>query len=191
MKSDKIHIEEENTQLIWGLVSVVSIATATYMLTNAFMAGSWELASYTQIISLLFFTLGFYGIIRISTPLYHFVLSIKESTLVIEIWQESEQPIDIKTVQLDSIEELRIAPHAPRSPNEALFDFSTSYYLLYQTKGDANFNRLISLEGESFTLKVDDIRTVVEFLVSHHSEIHVPESDTIFMNIRQAKPAGH
>lgn len=180
MKSDKIHIDEENTQLIWGLVSVVSIAAATYMLTNAFMAGSWTLASYTQIISLLLFTLGFYGIIRISTPLYHFVLSISESTLQIEIWQESEQPIDIKTVQLNAIEELRIAPHTPRSPNEALFDFTTSYYLLYKTKDNDNFKRLISLEGESFTLKVDDIKKVMGFLVSHHPAIHVPEENVFF-----------
>ncbi|MBN2733083.1 MAG: hypothetical protein JXR26_11695 [Balneolaceae bacterium] len=182
MKSDKINIDEENTQLIWGLVAVVSIAAATYMLTNAFMAGSWHWAGYKQLMSMALFIIGFYGITRISTPLYHFVLSISESTLQIEIWQESEHPIDIKTVQLNSIEELRIAPHTPRAPNEALFDFSTSYYLLYKTTDNDNFKRFISLEGESFTLKVDDIKKVMDFLVSHNPAIHVPDENTIFLN---------
>lgn len=181
MKSDKINIDEENTQLIWGLVAVVSIAAATYMLTNAFMAGSWHWAGYKQLMSMALFVIGFYGITRISTPLYHFVLSISESTLQIEIWQESEQPIDIKTVPLNSIEELRIAPHIQRSPNEALFDFSTSYYLLYKTTDSDNFKRLISLEGESFTLKVDDIKKIIRFLKMHHNTIRVPDKQSLFI----------
>lgn len=181
LKTNKIYIDEENTQIIWGLVTVVSIGIATYVLLNAFMAASWQWAGYKQLLSMALFIIGFYGIIRLSSPLYHFILEVEDETLLIEIWKESEQPIDVKKVQLDSIEELRIAPHTPRSPNEALFDFTTSYYLLYKTKENDNFNRLISLEGESFTLKVDDIKKIIRFLKIHHNTIRVPDKQKLFL----------
>jgi hypothetical protein len=185
LKAEKIHIDEENTQIIWGLVAVVSIGLATYMLINAFMAGSWQTAGYTQIAGLILFTISFYGIVRISSPLFHFVMHAKDQILTIEIWREGDQPLDVQTFDLSTMQELRIAPHAPRSPNEALFDFSSSYYLLYRNDEQDDFHRLIDLEDESFTLKVEDIGKIMKFIFSHNSSIEVPADDALFMNINQ------
>lgn len=184
MKAKKIHIDEENTHLFWGLISVFSIASATYLLTNAFMAGSWSIAGYTQIISLLLFTLGFYGIIRLSSPLFHFVLSVSGATLIVEIWQDESEPLDIQEIALDSIAELRIAPHSPRSPNEALYDFSTSYHLLYRNEQSAEFRRLIDYDSAAFTLKVEDIVKIIQFVRKHEPEIKIPAEQSVYFGVR-------
>lgn len=181
MKSSKIHIEEENTQIIWGLVAVVSIGLATYVLINAFMAASWHWAGYKQLLSMALFIIGFYGIIRVSTPLFQFVLRIRGNILEIEIWRESDRPLSVKTFPLDEIAELRIAPHNPRNSKEALFDFSTNYHLLFRTVDNDEFVRLIKLEGESFTLKVDDIKRIIQFLRNHQNSIKVPSEPTLFL----------
>lgn len=185
MKTKEINIDEENTNLIWGLVAIVAIAGATYMLTNAFMAGSWELATYTQLISLALFILGFYGIIRISTPLFHFVLRVTDDQLKIEIWQEGDQPVDVQLIPLQQIKELRIAPHTPRAANDALFDFSSSYYLLYRLTSTASFKRLIDLEGKAFTLKVEDIKKIINFISGHNPAIDVPDNDAVFVELKK------
>ncbi len=182
MSTDKIHIYEENTQIIWGLIAIVSIGIATYTLFNAFMAVSWQWAGYKQLLSMALFILGFYGIIKISTPLYHFVLKVTDSTLNIEIWREGDEPLDIKSLSLRAIDELRVAPHTPRAPDEALFDFSTSYHLLYRLRDDTEFRRLIKLQDASFTLKVEDIKKIVEFLSSHNSEITIPDTSRFHLN---------
>ena len=181
MKQKKIHIDEENTQIIWGLIAMVSIGFATYILINAFMAGSWKIAGYTQLASIVLFTIGFYGIIRISSPLFHFILYEDHGQLIIEIWKEGEEPVDIKTVALNDIQELRIAPHSPRAPNEALFDFSSSYYLLYRKNEEHDFHRLIDLEDESFTLKVEDIGKIIGFLKQYQATISIPEEHSLFI----------
>ena len=182
MKSEKLYIDEENTHILWGLVAVVSIGMASYILINAFMAGSWEIAGSTQLLSLALFSIGFYGIIRISSPLFHFILFVEENMLHIETWKEGEKPVHVKTLALDNIEALRIAPHTPRSAGEALYDFSTSYHLLYKERESGQYKRLIDPEGESFTLRVEDIRKVIRFLRSHGESIDIPEEESLFLN---------
>lgn len=177
MDINALHIDEENTTLLWGLVSVIAIATATYMLSNAFMAGNW---SVLQLISIFLFSLGIYGIIRLSTPLLHFVLCVEDDILKIEIWQEGDTPKDIQYIPLYSIQELRIAPHTPRDAGDALFDFSTSYHLVCLMKEEALFRRLIEIDHASFTLKVDDIKHIIHFLHSHNPSIIVPEIGGLF-----------
>jgi hypothetical protein len=181
LKTDKLHIHEENTQIFWGLISIVAIGMATYMLANAFLAGTWSIAGYKQIISIALFSIGFYGIIRISSPLFHFVLSVSGSVLSIETRKGEETPLHTQKLDLKMISALRIAPHTPRSSNEALFDFSTGYHLLYQKRKSAAWNRLIDPKDESFTLKVEDIRRIVQFLNRHQSDIDVPEEQSFFL----------
>jgi len=147
------------------------------------MAGSWSIAGYTQVISLALFSVGFYGIIRISSPLFHFVISISDSTLIIEIWQEGEQPLDIKNIALQTIDELRIAPHTPRSPNEALFDFSTSYHLLWRPANEEEFCPLIDYDSAAFTLKVEDIVKIIQFVRRHEPEIKIPAEQTVYFGV--------
>ncbi|HYW35803.1 MAG TPA: hypothetical protein VE868_10385 [Balneolaceae bacterium] len=181
MNYEKIHIDEEKTYLIWGLSAVVSIAAATYILSDAFVTGSWGTAGYKQFTSLILFIVGIYGIIRISSPLYHFDLYIEDSMLCIKIQKGEQKPLEVQKISLDAIRELRIAPHTPRSSNEALFDFTTNYHLLYKDDRTGNFERLIYLEGETFTLKVKDIRKIIGFLVAHKSDISIPDDQTLFL----------
>lgn len=181
MKTDSIHIYEENTQIIWGLIAIVAIGIATYTLFNAFMAASWQWAGYKQLLSMGLFILGFYGIIKISTPLYHFVLNVNENMLTIEIWRESDEPLAVRSISLSGIKTLRIAPHSSRSTNEALYDFSTSYYLIYENE-QGEFQRLIYFDDKSFTLKVEDIIKIMRFLKQHRQEIAIPEQEALFMD---------
>ena len=161
---------------------MVAIAGATYMLSNAFMAGQWSVAGYAQLVSVGLFAVGCYGLIRISSPLYHFVLTVEDELLRIEIWHGGDQPQDVQAIRLQHINTIRIAPQRRRAENEALFDFSMNYQLLYTTKTDTDFRPLIALEEQSFTLKVDDIHNIIDFLHVHHPEIDRPDANQLFLN---------
>jgi hypothetical protein len=176
---ERIHIDEERTYLIWGLTAIISIADASYLLTGAFTAENWS-SGYMLLISLALFAIGIYGIIRISSPLFHFDLYLNDATLIIEIQKGEGQPIDIQQIPLSAISELRITPHTPRSSGEALFDFAADYHLLYKDKRTSGFQRLIDIEDESFTLKVKDIRKIIGFLAAQNHDILVPEDSILF-----------
>lgn len=184
MASDEIHIYEENTHIIWGLVAVVALAMATYLLANAFMSGSWQWGGYRQLGSLLLFSLGMYGIVRITTPLLHFVLSVSGSTLSVQTWREDTAPLHVQQLDLQRMSELRIAPHTPRARNEAFFDFSPDYHLYYRNRDEQHFRPLIDLENESFTLRVEDLRDIITFLQAHAPALHVPDEPQLFMAAR-------
>ncbi len=133
-----------------------------------------------HLISLGLFALGIYGIIRISSPLFHFDLYLDDATLIIEIRKGEGRLMDIQKIPLNAISELRIAPHTPRSSGEALFDFAADYHLLYKDKRTSGFQRLIDIEDESFTLKVKDIRKIIGFLAAQNSDIYIPEDQVLF-----------
>lgn len=184
LASRKIHIYEENTQILWGVLVIVCLAMATWLLANAFMSGSWRGAGYTQLGSLLLFTISFYGIIRITTPLLHFILAVSGNILTIETWREGSRPMNVQKIDLLSVAELRIAPHTARGQNEAFFDFSPDYHLFYRNRDEAHFRNLIDLEAESFTLKVEDLREIISFIRSHNPDIHIPDDPHLFLEVR-------
>jgi hypothetical protein len=112
------------------------------------------------------------------------VLLAESQILTIEIWREGDQPLDVQTFDLPSIQELRITPHAPRSPNEALFDFSSSYYLLYRNDEQDDFYRLIDLEDESFTLKVEDLSKIMALIREHNPDIIIPHEQRVYTDFK-------
>jgi hypothetical protein len=179
---EKIHIDEERTWLLWALTSLVSIAAAAYFLFEVFAETHWLIVGYTAFICLILFAIASYGIVRITSPLYHFDLSVKDSTLQIEIRLKGDEPLDVQKIPLKSIRELRIAPHTPRSGNEALFDFATNYHLLYRSDQSGDFQRLIYLEEQSFTLKVQDIHKIIAFLTASNHDIVAPGDQLLFFS---------
>ncbi len=171
MSDSQIHIYEENINLFWGLLGILTIASGTYLLADAFFAGNWKLASIQQIGSIALFAIGFYAIIKLTDPLYHFILSMQDEILCVEIWQGSESHLNTKKIRVNEITDLKAARHTPRKENEALFDFSTNYHLLYRTGKEQVYESLIDLEKQSFALKLKDIEKVIKFLKQQNRTI--------------------
>ena len=182
MIQKELHIYEEATNLFWGLIILVSTTLATYILANAFVTSGWSISSLNQIIALLLFMLSFVGILKISEPLYHFIFTVEEQQLKI-VSHKGEQKIDTKMVPLQEIESLKFSPYRPREKGEALFDFSTSYRLMFKRYSEFGYKPLINPEDAAFTLKVEDIVKIIRFIKSYQSSVSVPREQAEFFNI--------
>ena len=180
--SKKLRIYEEATNLFWGLIVVVTTASATYILANTFVSSGWQISGVKQVIVLLLFTVSFIGIFKISDPLLHFVIYIENRVLTIEVFKGDDQ---FKTIEvpLNNIETLKFSPHYSRSSGEALFDFSTSYHLMWRPVDGNNYAKLIDLEDISFTLKVEDIAKIIRLIREHNPNIGVPAEQREFFGI--------
>ncbi len=182
MRNSQIHIYEENINLFWGLIGLLTVASGTYLLADAFFGSSWTFLGLQQISSLILFALGFYAIFQLTSPLYNFIIKLQDDVLHIEIWQGSETQLKIKQIELNEIIELKIAPHTPRKENEALFDFSANYHLLYRAGQEPVWHPFLELENHSFTLKIEDIRKIAQLLKRNNATINM-RSNQLFGHI--------
>lgn len=178
----ELHIFEEETNLFWGLLILVCTATGTYLLAGTFISMNWNLLNTRQVIALLLFLISFWGIFRLSEPRYHFVFRFEDNRLVIEIHKGSMH-VDSHSITAGEIESLKFAPDTPRSKKEALFDFSRTYHLMWRKKGEAVYQRILSLESSRFTLKVDDIAKIMRFIRNHVPDISIPSKQAAYFNL--------
>lgn len=178
----ELHVFEKNTHLFWGLVILVCTAVGTYLLAGSFVTMDWNFFRPDQFFALVLFVISFWGIIKLSDPLYHFILYIDRDLLVIDV-KKGEIQADTIKVPVNDIQALKFAPHYPRSSDEALFDFSTSYHLLYQERGSAQFQKLLGTQSASITLKVDDIADIMRFIKEHNPNISIPDEQAAYFNL--------
>jgi hypothetical protein len=179
----KIHIYEEQTKLIWGLITLVSTIIATYILAGTFTAPSWANLELSQLLALGLFIISFIGIFKLAEPLYHFILHTDKKVLTIEAMKGDKK---LKTIQihLEEIAALKFEPDEPRSENEALFDFAKDYHIMWRKKGHSTYQKLLDLEESDFVLKVDDIAKIMRFISNHNSEIYIPREQASYFGIR-------
>ncbi len=178
----ELHVFEEGAHLFWGLVILVCTAGGTYLLAGSFVTMDWDFLKPRQLIALGMFTLSFWGIIKLADPLYHFTLYFNQGVLIINI-KKGDLLTDTLKIPVDDIRTLKFSPHYPRSADEALFDFSTSYHLLYQTKNDSRFKKLLGAESASITLKVDDIANIMRFISERNPAVHIPREQAEYFNL--------
>jgi len=182
IQNQELHIFEESHHLFWGLAILVCTAIGTYLLSGTFLSMDWDFFKLRQLAAILLFIISFYGIFWISDPLFHFSLHFEERILVIEI-QKGELPVDTIRIPVDEIEALKFAPHFQRSKNEALFDFSPSYHLLYRKKNSDRFEKLLGVQSSSITLKVDDIADIMRFITERNPDIKIPREQASYFNL--------
>lgn len=178
----ELHVFEESAHLFWGLVILVCTAAGTYLLTGSFVSMGLDPFKLDQLIALGMFALSFWGIIKLAKPLYHFILHFENDIMVIDI---KKGDLHTETIQIPvkDITDLKFAPHHPRSSDEALFDFSTDYHLLYKERGSSNFEKLLGDQSASITLKVDDIANIMRFIKKRNPEISVPREQAGYFNL--------
>lgn len=178
----ELHVFEKSTHLFWGLAILVCTAGGTYLLAGSFISMNWNLFKLDQLLALGLFIISFTGIIKLSEPLYHFILYMDDSLLVIDI-KKGEMQADTIKIPVNDIKAMKFAPHFPRSSDEALFDFSTSYHLLYKKRGSAKFQKLLGTQSASITLKVDDIADIMRFITEHNPNISIPDEQAAYFNL--------
>lgn len=178
----ELHIIEESTHLFWGLVIFICTAVGTYLLAGSFIFIEWNIFNLNQVAALLLFLISFRGIFVLSEPLFHFVLYFEDRTLVIDT-KKGAINVDTLHIPVDNIEALKFSPHSPRKSYEAMFDFSTSYHLMYRTKEGVNYRKLIEVESGDITLKVDDIADIMRFIREQKPDIHIPREQANYFNL--------
>jgi len=178
----KIKVFEQGNYLFWGLLIVICTAGGTYLLAGSFLSLNWDFFKIEQLFALILFVISFWGIIKLSEPRYNFLLFFKDSQLYIEI---KKGDLRTKTLQIpvEEIEELKFAPHDPRSSDEALFDFSANFHLLYRKKDDVSFQKLLGTESTAITLKVDDIGKIMHFITDHNPNIMIPQEQAQYFSL--------
>lgn len=180
MTNRELHIIEERAQLFWALLVFVCTCGGTYLLAGAFIFQNWNFFNTDQLGAIVLFLISFWGIYRLTEPRYHFTIYSKERMLVIEIMKGS---LDVDTIHIpiDEIEELKFSPYRPRKENEANYDYSTSFHLMYRTANSNSLKKIIDVESGSITLKVKDIAKLMRYIHERNPEITVPESQQYFL----------
>lgn len=182
MRHKELHVFEESNHLFWGLIILVSTALGTYLLVGSFVTMEWYPFNIRQLLALAFFGISFSGIIKLSEPLYHFILYFEKDILIIDI-KKGDVKTDTLQIPVDYIQHLKFAPHDPRDADEALFDFSTNYHLLYKKKDDAAFHKLLGDQSASITLKVDDIADIMRFISKRNPNVEIPREQAAYFNL--------
>jgi hypothetical protein len=182
LRETELHIFEEETGLLWAPVVVVTSAAATYLLSDVFVSGELAVGGIKQIAALLFILISFYGILKISDPLYHFIFHVHDKNLSIDV-KKGEREIKTFHINISDIEALKFAPNELPSPGEALFDYSTTYHLMWKSRHDNKFCRLLDLGSTTFYLKVVDIVRIIRFLRFYNPEIDVPKEQASYFNL--------
>lgn len=180
---DELHVFEKSTHLFWGLAILVCTAGGTYLLAGSFVSMNFDPFKLDQLLALGLFIISFTGIIKLSEPLYHLTLYFDEDRLMIDI-QKGDVKTDTIQIPVKQIEELKFAPHNPRSSDEALFDFATNYHLLYRTRNHSDFKKLLGLESASITLKVDDIADIMRFIRQRNPDVIIPSQQASYFNLQ-------
>lgn len=178
----ELHIFEEETNLFWGLIILVCTAAGTFTLAGSFITMNWNLLSFNQLFALALFLISFWGIFKLSEPLYHFVFSFEDNVLIIKI-KKGELNVDKLRIPVQDIDALKFSPHYPRSSNEALFDFSMNYHLMWRKQNESVYRKLIGLKSANFTLKVNDIAKIMHFIRRQNPNIFIPEEQSDYFNL--------
>ena len=175
-------VYEEERNLLWGVVIIVSTAFGTYLLGDAFAQDTLFRPGLQQFTALLLFVIAFRGIVKVTEPLYRFEMTVDRGLLLIEAYKGDTH---IKTMEyrLERFDSLFFRPRTPPGEDEALFDFTSNYYLVYRDSVTGQTNRLINLEGVSFTLKVEDIGEIIRFIVKHNPNIRTDEEQARYLNL--------
>ena len=182
MRHKELHVFEESNHLLWGLIILVATALGTYLLVGSFVTMEWYPFNIRQLLALGLFGISFAGIIKLSEPLYHFILYFNDDILFIDI-KKGDVKTDTLQIPVDHIQHLTFAPHSPRDADEALFDFSTNYHLLYKKKDDASLYKLLGDQSASITLKVDDIADIMRFISNRNPNIQIPQEQAAYFNL--------
>ncbi len=182
MRLKELHVFEESNNLLWGLIILVATAAGTYLLAGSFVTTDWYPFNIRQLLALGLFGISFAGIIKLSEPLYHFILYFQDNRLIIEI-KKGDINTDTFEIPVNAIEQLKFAPHDPRDADEALFDFSTNYHLLYQKKNEKTFHKLLGDQSAAITLKVDDIADIMRFISNRNPDIQIPSKQAAYFNL--------
>lgn len=179
--SSTLTIYEEDTNLFWGVIVVAATALATYLLGDAFVDDALLIIGFRQLMSLVLFMIAFIGILRITDPLYRFELFAEGDMLTIETYK-GDHPIKTFYYNMREFEELRFAPKNAELTDEALFNFSPTYHLIFKSHITGKFEKLIDLGDISFTLRVPDIAKIIQFIRRQNSSIRLPEEQEAFLN---------
>lgn len=181
---NRLTVYEENTSLIWAPVIVVAAALGTYLLGDILLAEFSGTGTFKQLLVFGLFILSIYGIVRISDPLYKFIFTTGpySDILIIKIYK-GEQLAEEVAMPFTEIEALKFSSIFDRERNEALFDLSANYRLLYRKRGERDYRPLLNPGKDSFVLKPDDISKIIRFIRARNPGIYVPEEQANFFDV--------
>lgn len=177
----ELTIVEENYKIIWWVLVIVSGGLAAFLLETVFNLHHMLQTIFLTIISLILFAIAFRGIYEITKLLYRFHFIIEGNEITIQIFK-GDILYDEQYLKLDDIEILSLKPREKPSPGDALFDFSSNYYLVYKPVDDNDYKKVIASDDFSFTLRITDIGKIIRLFKSQNPNIIIPEPYSSFLH---------
>ncbi|HKJ45587.1 MAG TPA: hypothetical protein VJ991_07150 [Balneolales bacterium] len=181
MQQFELTIVEENYKIIWWVLVVVSGGLAAFLLERVFNLQDLTQTITLTIIALVLFSIAFRSIYKISEQLYRFHFSIRGNDITIHIYK-GDILYDEQLLHLDDIEILSLKPREKPYPGDALFDFSSNYYLVYKGPDDEEYKEVILSDDYSFTLRITDIGKIIRLLINQNPRITVAEPYRSFLH---------
>jgi hypothetical protein len=181
MQQFELTIVEENYKIIWWVLVVVSGGLAAFLLERVFNLQDLTHTVMLTIMVLVLFSIAFRSIYKISEQLYRFHFSIRGNDITIHIYK-GDILYDEQQLNLDDIEILSLKPREQPYPGDALFDFSSNYYLVFKGPDDDEYKEVIRSDDYSFTLRITDIGKIMRLLISQNPRITVAEPYRSFLH---------
>lgn len=177
--SEEFRVYEEDFKIVWAMTAFGSGLIGIYFLNTSFGLFSLFIKMPVVILSLVFFTFSFYAAFKAAEDLHEVSFQVVDGQLTIKIFKKNEI-IKSESLALDKIQYLLIEPRIKPKSGEAVYDYTSNYFLRFQTLDCNDILSLINLGNYTMSLKLEDIERLIQFIQKYQPNIKVMAGDLDF-----------
>lgn len=177
--SDEFRVYEEDFKIIWAMTAFGSGLIGIYLLNTSFGLSSIIFKLTVVIFSLVFFTYSFYAAFKAAEDLHEVDFQVVDGLLTIKILKRGEI-IKSESLDLDKLRYLLIEPRIKPKSGEAVFDYTSNYFLRFQTVESNDIIPMIDLGSYTMSLKLEDIERLIHFIQKYQPNINVKAEELDF-----------
>ncbi len=170
--SDELRVYEEDFKVIWAMSAFGSGLIGIYLLNTSFNLFEIFIKLPVILASLIFFAFSFYAAFKAAEDLHEIVICIQNGELIVRVFKR-EEIIKEENLSVSNIKCFFIEPKIKPKNGEAIYDYTSNYYLKYQTIDNSDFMPFIDLVHYTLTLKLEDIERLIAFVQKYNQQIFV------------------
>lgn len=178
--SDEIKVYEEDFKVIWGMAAFSSGLAGIFFLNMSFSLFEIFIKLPVILASLVCFTFSFYAAFKAAEDLHEIAFHIHDNSIVSRIFKR-EELVKEETIPLTKIKCFYIEPKIQPKDGEAIYDYTSNYYLKYQTIESSNLLPFINLGSYTLSFKLEDIEKLITFIQKYNPNIYVISKEFTYM----------
>ncbi len=183
--SDELRVYEEDFKVVWAMLAFASGLIGIFLLNTSFNLFEIFIKLPVILASLIFFTFSFYAAFKAAEDLHEIAMFIQDMELIIRVFKRGEIIKDEK-LSLLNIKCFFIEPKIKPKNGEAIYDYTSNYYLKYQTAENSDSQPFIDLGPYTLTLKLEDIERMIAFIKKYNPHIIVISEEFNFIESTSA-----